>query len=77
MEEISRTKDLMEINRVAREKAQAQARAGLIEEKGILPAMHQEEKTRDTWRILQTELTSTVAANEAAVALSALLAQVQ
>ncbi|MFM0178835.1 hypothetical protein PQR52_10235 [Paraburkholderia aspalathi] len=75
MEDLSRTKDLMEIHRVAREKAQAQGRAGLIAEKEILPALHLEEKTRDAWRALQTELAAAVAANEAAVSLASLLAE--
>jgi len=77
MAEVSRTKDLIEIHRVAREQAQAKARAGLILEKEILPSLHQEERTRDTLGALNRELLSTMQANEAAVSLAALLAQVQ
>jgi len=77
MEEISRTKDLIDIHRVAREQAQAKARAGLIVEKDILPALRKEEQTRDTLGMLNRELLSTMQANEAAVSLAALLAQVQ
>lgn len=75
MEDISKTKYLLETHRVAREKVQAQGRAGLIPEKEILPAMQLEEETRETFRNLHAELTAAVAANDAAAALAALLAE--
>jgi hypothetical protein len=77
MEEISLTKGLMEIDRAAREKAQAQCRAGLIAEKEILPSLHKEEETRSAWSALNMELSAAVLANEAAASLSSLLAEIQ
>ncbi|AMM13890.1 hypothetical protein AX768_07025 [Burkholderia sp. PAMC 28687] len=77
MQDISITKDLVEAHRLAREKAQAQARAGLIAEKDILPALQLEDQTRDTYRALHTELAAVTQANEAGNALDKLLADIQ
>jgi hypothetical protein len=77
MEEICRSKDNIELCRVAREQAQAQARAGLTASSDVLPAMHREDEARDAFRALSTELGSVVQANDAAAALAKLLAEVR